>query len=872
MAGQRAARYETGAGYTAPATDPAQASVATQQGVFRPAEYRADEAHGLASIGASLGNFFGAAAKTAESLQEVEHRENLVAIQRENEALEIQGKLAAEGGADVTPEQAERWSFQSAYSRTLAERDATELGAKWADVVRNAPKDGSFDYDAEGRAFIEREVGGGTKNPVYDQTLLATLSRQSAVLKHQHDDGVYRTQRTNAANAFIDATVARLQGNTVNAASMDGMATEALAITQGNVQEADQLVGAALVKGITNRRQAQAVVFGFADSEYGKRNPALAATITDNAWKQIAHTQTLDAYQNVQRFRHEAAAIMANPNATMGDVASLAEQVIDSAYNRGAEQEHNAILDQLQGWVAQTFKVKAEDNHWLNNVRNGRGYLGTLTEGGVSASDYDKTHTRGLSALVTAEAGTYQALNATRDGNGGLRPFTNANAATQFAQVITRPDVVAASRDPLPAVFKDQLEQALMSDDPPQAANAYRFLHEVRKVKGEDYAARTVGSETFRRFQDLDAAAGGSMRIEDVVADLAANKDRTKDLRDIREGNLDWHKLAPNLGKDRATAAAKVDEAIGEAVLKDQGLQGGWFTSDPTVSVPDARLRQRLQSEVASSLRGQIGRGRGEPNLEQAVTEAMTRMRGRMTTIRGNDGALQLIELPYGPNEGRAVRHPLNMVGGRPVYAAGRVETFDGQAENTNDNTRTDFGFLAELLPRYSTSGVAMSQDQLSLGQPEAGVEHKGLFEVKLGNDAVVFEPGQTLTMPVPNGNRELFKFADRLFGGLLKEPTSETPVTLPKDPQKAKDVLNEAFSQTGFFAVVDHVGTTQVLRLVYGPRLTQGINQLPAIEARAQATRDAKLAEKDAQMQRFNDVQSRLPRIAGGGGERSVP
>lgn len=841
MSGQREARYDTGPGYRAGNSPDAGPTVRTSLTPIRPAEHIAP-ARSLQGLGDALGSFFGAAQKTAETLEEIQHRENLLTIKRQNEVREMQATADAAAGTPMNQEQAQYWSYYSTYARANGRSMGGDDFREWETVVQAAPKDGSFDYEGQAKKFLESKFGSGSGDAGHDAAYLTTWKNASDTLRAQHNESVSKTLRANASTAFVNnaaQVITTYQG--APDGMVDGMFAEALSIAQGDVNAANTLMFNGLRGAIVNRGQAQSILLGSAASEWGKKNPAVHAALSDAAWKQIASIQTQETYEALDNLRGKATELSTRPDATGDDFIGLITEAKESARKLGAERDHDAIIGSLIDTARTRFRQEARVNEFLNTVNSEDGtYVGTVSRG-VKASTYAEDYTTGFNTYAEQRAGAYPSLQQAK--RGGIVDYAaSPQHAQEFARLITEPRFMRAVADPVPPAYSKAINADLISADPQRAANTFRSMLEVEKLAGVDYVNRILDSDAQRVYQRVRRYESMSKRAEDYFATREQTPGRDGVLDGIKSGDLKWAPLIG--GTDEAKARTRVDDLIHGKLLEDQGLKSMWswlpFVSDPKLAIPDDRLMDDLRSEIALSLADQKANAADKLSLDEATSLMVERMRGKLMVQKGRDGGLKVIRAPYGVNEGRAAHSPLSEAGGRPVYALGKVTDATGKVVDTNETAAEDFRTLAMRFPGYG-----LVSENLALGQYRDGPE-KGLWDLHHKGNGIEFELGSKLAVADDNGD--------------------ELEQDIPKDLSAAVAFFDFQLKGTGFRVEPSEVYGRPTVRLVYGPRIERDTAWARAEFERKQAEH-ARINNMDpahrAAMDRFNEVQSK--RVASG-------
>ena len=799
MSGQREARYTTGPGYTAGNSPDAGPTVRTSLTPIRPAEYTAP-VRSLQGLGDALGSFFGAAQKTAETLEEIQHRENLLTIKRQNEVREMQATADAAAGAPMNQEQASYWSYYSTYARANGRSMGGEDFREWESIVSAAPRDGTFDYEGEAKKFLESKFGSGSGDAGHDAAYLTTWKNASDTLRAQHNEAVSKTLRANAASAFVNnasQVITTFQG--APDGMVDGMFAEALSIAQGDVNAANTLMFNGLRNAIVNRGQAQSILLGSAGSEWGKQNPTVHVALSDAAWKQIASIQTQETYEALDVLRGRATELSTRPDATGDDFIGLITEVKDSARRLGAERDHDALVGSLIENARARFAKEARVNEFLNTVNSEDGtYVGTVSRG-VKASTYAEDYTTGFNTWAEQRAGAYPSLQ--QGKRAGIVDYAaSPQHATEFARLITEPRFMRAVADPVPPAYSKAINADLISADPVRAANTFRSMLEVERLAGVDYVNRILDSDAQRVYQRVRRYESMSKRAEDYFATREQTPGRDAVLDGIKSGDLKWAPLIG--GSDEVKARAKVDELIHQKLLEDQGLKRmlSWlpFRSEPKLAIPDDRLMDDLRAEIALSLTDQKANAADRVSLDEAASLMVERVRGKLLVQKGRDGGLKVIRAPYGVNEGRSAHSPLSAPGGREVYALGQVADATGAIVDTNEFAAQDFRTLARRFPAYG-----FVAENLALGGYREGPA-KGLWDLHHKGNGVEFELGSKVAVADDNG--------------------SELEQDIPKDLGAALAFFDFQLKGTGFHAEPSEVYGRSTIRLVYGPRIEKGL------------------------------------------------
>lgn len=749
-------------------------------------EYRG----GLGGLESALAGFFGTAAKVVNTVQEIDHKAELVEIQRENERRKLRAVKHAQDGTPMDEEDAQYWSYYSSYQRTTADLMAQRDADEWEEIVRNAPKDGSWDYQSQFDQWFKGKYGTtGSGDPDFDVVYAKSLNERSAALKNQFDQIRFRTMSSNNMDAFADRVGSLLMSQQgVDGIQMIAFAEEAKALTFGDQAAADALMLKALTNGIVNRGQAISVLKAMAESDMETRNPTLYMAVTEAAWKNIAQTRTLEARNAVDQLQGRAVSLMYSPTATAGDFLALQQDIIVSMSRVGAEDAHRQIAAGLIEAARKRFAEEATTNLWLDVYRNGRTFNDVIDNPalGVSKEQFVNKHfATAVAQQALAEAQTYPALAATAQETGVINPLANAQAAREFGFFMTSPRMMRSTPRSLAPQHAEAVERAFLSNDPSQVANAYQFLKTVEDRTSEAYAFSMIQDMNARRlYQRVRDGIGLRTDItpEAFVQQIISKSGRGAPDREDGDGMPNF---APLIGeKDRSAANETITTAVTKALRQSKDLERsfGWLRGgQPHITIPDARTRSMIYGEVEAGLREQIDSGM-KPDVGKAVKDAVERVKDRLVVLPGRGDSFLVYESPYAPGEGRRASEPLNTINGRDVFAPGEVIDVLGYRVNTYEALSKTTKALVEMFPDQPWA----DPNGLVLGAPDSGGA-KGLFVVSGRNTPAV------IGIPLPGGPKTPIR---------MKLNGKDHELYLPSDPEEAKRLLNDVLNPIGAFAV----------------------------------------------------------------------
>lgn len=809
MSGQREQQFRVGPGYNGPAANPAP-TVSTAHGTYRAAHHTVDTS-GLAMIGDALGSFFGGAAKTAQNLDEIEHRENLEGIKRENDVLAHQAAADQAAGKARDPAMAKRWSYESTFTRALADDQAHSLAQAWTDRVRAAPRDGTFNYDAERESFFKENIGAGSGDPHFDATHMVAFKKQTDAGREQFQGEVFRTVEGNNQRVFQASVAGKLdrQFGLLPSDVTEGLA-QARVMAQGNEDHAMRLFSSAVLSNVNTEFQATSVMMALDKAGLREQSPDLYRHISEKASAQINQVRTLETRTSLDRLQARVVNALVAPTIDLDGVQKLQEDIKSSARAFGAQDDHQKLLARLYALRKQMATDVADENLYDRAMRGNLTAEEAARTGAVEMGTFISKHQDKAFGRYMDDAAAYPNLAATKTEYGTFRPLASKETASEFAAHVTKPNVLKATAGLMPDTYKQENDRAILGSDASAAGNAFALADNIARRSGRpDLALEAFKSDEAKRRYQAYRSAMGNQRPEELVQLAANNPDAFKKMQQAEDGTLDFATLPGQAGKKSADVRKEIMDGL-TAQLRDQHGLDKWFgfIRNPNVGFANERVANDMVAGVVRQMSEQARLRPGTvPDIGAAVKAEVELHKGRTDVLPGAGGTFIVYPRTVDDKKGSVFMQPFEGVPGRKVYRMGLVTNALGEVEDTRENFAADVKELARLFPEQG-----FEPKKMAFGQPEQALAQKGLYRVINGVDAIAFEPGQQVTLTVPN------------VPGLLNKATAPATMTIPEDPAEARRMLHQVLGHTGWKPEEPDetygVAGRHVIRLVYGGRI----------------------------------------------------
>lgn len=805
-------------------------SVSTTHGTATAAQYTAPT-QALASLGSALSGFFDMGAKAAQTVEEVNHRQALVQVERENQALAQQGVIDQKLGKPMNPDTSNRQSYSGAYQTSAADAQAFELGEGLRAELAKQPLDGSVDLQKFTEDFYKGRVGTGSGDRDYDERLLSQFSRSAEKQLAQHSEAQRSTILQNStAEAIQQFTKRVLSPEGITTPQFAEMRERVGALVRGDAVQRDKIIMSAISGAVQNDGQGVSVLRAMQDLGMDQTQPDYFNHISGEVLKRTNAIKTFDAGQAVQRYQMDMAMERGQYPHGILPPARLAEYTqrwfnIDSIHGVGMGGSG------LQQEWARSTQREAGMNLWDVAYR---GDLRTQDSTRV-ASSFGKSPSTVLSehydaAMSRTVAGMSPALAASRDGTGLVRPSASDEAAADYANFILSGGPNgghrAASQDTISDTYKTEMGNPLFGRDPKAMARSFNFYNAlanggVTKDQLHRYFPSEQAENTFWAMRLL---SNGGRDIQQIAQDLVDRPYDAKDIEQVaRSGRFDLAALARRGGV--SGRPEEIDKKIGEArtsSILDSADRKKWF-GNATVAV-DSNELATFDGLLADQFQLHL-RTRGKIDLDAAVKE-VSGQTGKFVLVPGFGGTLQAVRDPF-KGAGRVMAHPLNedpshplsvSKGYSPIYAPGtRITNAMGDQEDLAVTWAEDASQAGKNFP-----GKVGDGDKLYLERPGAS----GLSSVRTetGN-RIQFMPGEKVALRT--GPSSFFDSK----AGLVE-------AAVPSDPQAAAEFFRQNLGPGWYVQRDGYNGPQgQGYTLYYGGRLKTGEKEREAMtHARAAA------------------------------------
>lgn len=789
--------------------------VTTVQSKATAAQFTND-GRALEAIGTALGSFFNAGAKALETVDDVNHREELVQIERENQALAKQAVVDQELGRGMNPATSNRRSYAEAYQTSAADNHAFELAQGLRAVMAKQKLDGSVDLSKVARDYFKEQVGGGTGVPDYDARLLSQFSKSADQQIAQFTEAQRATVLQNTTNETIQQFTQRvLSPEGITTPQFAEMRDRIGALVHGDTVTRDKILMSAIAGAVQNDGQGTSVLRAMQELGLDKTEPEHFNRISGEILKRTNAVKTFDAGMAVQNYQNELALTRSQyPQGILPPekIAEFAQRwhAIDSVHGVGM---HGSGLQEM--WSRGTERAAAV-NLW--NVAY-RGDLRTQDSSRVAAA-YGKAPATVLSehydAAMSATAAQFDpALAASRDGTGLVRPSASDEATAAYARLILAGGPNgghrAASQDTISDTYKAEMGRPLTGRDPALMERSFNFYSALSKggLTKDQLHRYFPDEQSENTFWAMQIMSNGDRGIKQIAKDLVDRPYDAKDIADVaRTGHIDLAAVARRSGV--AGKPEEIDKKIAEArtsaILDSEGRKK-WFGNaavalDSNESAKfDALLLDQFQLQK---------RTRGSIDLDAAI-KAVAVQTGKYLMVPGYDGALQAMRDPF-KGAGRTMLHPLNedpshplsvSKGYAPIYAPGsKVVNAVGDEEDLVVTWAEDAAKAHEVFPGLPEGS------ELYLERPN----QLGLSSVRTETgEAIQFLPGKA--------------FAVRTGASSWWNSKAGLEVqTVPKDPQQAAEFFKRNLGPGWYVQRDGYLGPDgQGYTLYYAGRLKVG-------------------------------------------------
>jgi hypothetical protein len=773
-----------------------------------------NDGRGMAAIGSALSSFFDAGAKTAETVAQIQHREDLVQTQRENEALRKQG-IADQGlGKPLNPEHEGRRDYLEAYQTSAADAQAHQISEGLREHLAKLSLAGSEDFGQAAEDYIKGQIGTGTGDAVFDSRLIAQVSRNAEAQVAQLNEGRRSTViQNNTKDVFEQFAKRVLSPEGISTPQFAEMRNRLLPLVHGNTVMRDKLMLAAISGAVQNDGQGVSVLRAMKELGLDQSEPETFNRISGEVLKRTTAVKTFDAGQAVQSFHMDMSQAKSKyPQGILPPqkVAEFAQRAfaIDSVHGVGMD-----VFGLKAEWDRGTVK-QAQGNLWTHALS---GVLGTQDSrrvaamyGKSAASVMSEHYDPAVSQWASAQS---PALAATVDGTGLIRPSASDEAAQAFAGLILaggpNSGHRAASQDTMSDTYKAELGNPLIGRDPNAMVRSFGFYDRLSggmtREQLHGYFPNDAAENTYYA---MKALAQGPEGLRQLARTLADNPYDAKAYAEaFKTGKVHLASVVRQFGGSGRPEDidASIAKAKTTAVLESTGRKR-WF-GNATVSF-DSKEEALFDTLVLQQLHYQRV-SRGTVDVDQAV-KAAAGQTGKFIVVPGLDGNLQAVRDPFngaGRHMGNALNadpsHPLSTTKGySPIYAPGaKIANAWGDEEDTLVTWAEDAKAAHKALP-----GKIAEHDTLYLQRPNAA----GLSQVRASNGApVIFRPGEKVALRTGPSS-------------ILDSLKGLESVEVPKDPEGAQTFFREKLPP-GWFAISEMGNYV----MYYGARVKKGTDQL---------------------------------------------
>ncbi|PPE71478.1 hypothetical protein C1702_00290 [Caldimonas thermodepolymerans] len=770
-----------------------------------------------------------------DALAELDHKQELVRIERENKALEKKAIADQATGQSLDPRYADRQSYAGTYAAAAAEESARGAVEALREQLSKMPLDGTANPQQIAEDFFKREFGNGTGSQDYDAQWVNAFRRQAEPLVVQYNEAISKTLETNALETIRAAAIKDLlDPSKATPERVTELHDRVLTVARGNQEVADKLFEGVVVQAFMNDGNTTAILNSLKQSGFADRNPDAYLRLSEMAHQRTNSIKTWQAGVEVEKWHADFAAALNDPSRDrVGTVLEFAARAwdIDSRHGVGQSRFMSTLLS---AWDKAT-KDQAEINVILKALLENRPGSLVAAEVGVEIGKVMSKHfDPAIQQWVAMNPSLFPTLAQDVAAGKQLDPLGSRQAALEYAALVSAPQFVSASPEAQSNTYQSLFGEAIITaTDPERAANAVAALAAYEARAGSERARKMLRSDEEWIIYQAAKASG-----KDYTAFFAQRRDNpgdTQDLADTQRGTSDWAKLLGKPDAKRSELEEKVRKVQDKVLLKSTGRDG--FLIDPDVQMSES-LRREFSGLMYDFLQEQKRTG-GSLDLDKAAQAVLASVKQIAIALPGQDGSLRLVRKPRLPDgQGELRDRPISVPGGE-VYLPVKLKNFAEEEEDPLETYAEDMRALRDELPAALTvDGVEFSPDQVFLSDPGAtGVP--GLHYVSVpGRGPITFYPGQKLTLP-PKDNH----------GGMEVRMPAMQNVETPSDPGQFQDFLKSRLPP-GFHLIAEGVGGETFYRLAYGFRLKKDRAWAEEQQRRLRAQFDANKSETPDQAQ----------------------
>lgn len=716
MAGQKERAFRTDESGRGASVVPA-ASVRTNQ-AQAVAAVSQGQGNALNALGGALSNFFGTAAKTIDQLGDIEHREDLVLIERQRKARAAQAQADHANGVPRSADLNVYQDYKETYDQAVADETASRVAADLAGAIDRQP---NTPFDVTGFAFeyTKTQLSGGTGDPLVDGMVAAQVKKRAEVAIARKNDAIARTSESNIAQTITKSLTNKMfnQGG-VTTEQTEGFYSEALGLAKGDVAKADRLFTQALTEAIYNPGHAASTLAALRDSGFAQRNPDVYREITEKAWVNTNRIKSVAAGQEVQSVNdayHAAAAKHKNAGTLMPteDYLGFLRQAADVHSRHGVGRSQfpwmGADLDAHAG-ARQALKDQGDVNQIYRAYTGaGDGNLRRTLSSGEGDQEFGKVMGKQfipfVNTVVSTEAARYPSLAAAQQGGGGYNFMASRDTAREFGSLLSNgADGFGSVGYAVDDNTAAQVGDAIMSGDPSKTIIAAELVQSIKLRPGGEQMLRSVlrDDQARARADVILQRAADSGGLENAVrmvnADRAAERRMGKELK---EGGIDWKAatLDPELKiGDLRTQMAKT----ARDTLLDSQDRDPWFGFKPDVALhPAAQAKlERLAAIRMHEEQDNLPLGK-KPDTAKAFKWAAEQIKSEFVPVSAQGNVLRYIPDPYG-GKGRQLKDPVAIYNGKPVYSGMKMQNALNKEEDPQATfTKIDRPAIAKTFEGY---------------------------------------------------------------------------------------------------------------------------------------------------------------------------
>jgi hypothetical protein len=768
-------------------------------------------------MGSALSGFFGTAATTAQQIGEIDHREQLVEIERQNKARAEQGLADQAMGRERDSGLDKYQAYKGAYDTAVADSTANKLSQDLAVKLRDLPNDGSVDPRAAATEFLKSEIGPGTGDPAIDGRMVWAAKQKAEAMVAAKTEHIAQTVESNIAQTITnDVTGKMLSQRGVTTGQTDAWHGQFMALAKGNLQVADKLFETALGNAIQNDGHAMSALAALRESGYAQRNPDSYLRMSEKAFHQTNKVKSFKAGEEVQSLNgqytataaeyHNAGLIM--PTQTFLEFVNRAK-IIDS--NHGVGQ--GAFPWMTSGAFREDIKKQAEVNTILNTL-NGVHATGDLNQsvnesGTEVGKEVNKNYVAATAQWIQQNQARFPNLNRTMTSRGLPQPLADAATAREYGRMLASPKEQSAFAYKVDDTTRNVISSGLMGSDVNETIKAVTLLNEVANGPNADLMLKgLIGDKEQARF-DVIRRMAATRDIETAVRATVSDKDVEREMANEQEtGTVKFSKLLRDPERKETDIDNDIQSRAGER-LKERIGRDDWF-GELNANISGSALKT-LNLSIADHLREQARtlRGGTKPDLNAAIDFAVKSLSAKFVPLPVQGNTLTLVIDPYG-GRGRVPEQEIASYNGTKVYSGHRMYIGGKEEDPVATFMKLDRKALHRAIPSFLGDNVTHPGDwarhtgdseSIYLLPPDA---KSGLHPVmKPGGEPMMFQLGQKATF--------------RESGG------EEKTLTIPADRKEASAFLAQRLPK-GFFAVE---GAGGVFRVQYGYRLTTSEDEI---------------------------------------------